>query len=53
MKKFAILEKVFILTIFKIYIGSFGIVSKVRRKKDGKEYVWKELNYGKMSEKEK
>jgi serine/threonine protein kinase len=33
--------------------GSFGVVSKVRRKTDGKILVWKELNYGKMSEKEK
>lgn len=33
--------------------GSFGIVSKIRRKADGRTLVWKELNYGKMSEKEK
>jgi serine/threonine protein kinase len=33
--------------------GSFGVVSKVKRKADGKTLVWKELNYGKMSEKEK
>jgi len=33
--------------------GSFGLVSKVRRKADGRIYVWKELDYGKMSEKEK
>lgn len=33
--------------------GSFGVVSKVRRKSDGKLLVWKELDYGKMSEKEK
>jgi len=33
--------------------GSFGLVSKVRRKTDGRIYVWKELNYGGMSEKEK
>lgn len=33
--------------------GSFGIVSKIRRISDGKELVWKELNYGQMSEKEK
>jgi NIMA (never in mitosis gene a)-related kinase len=33
--------------------GSFGIVSKVRRRSDGKILVWKELNYGTMSEKEK
>ena len=33
--------------------GSFGSVSKVRRRQDGRMLVWKELNYGKMSEKEK
>ena len=33
--------------------GSFGVVSKIKRKSDGKILVWKELNYGKMSEKEK
>lgn len=33
--------------------GSFGIVSKIKRKADGRIFVWKELNYGKMSEKEK
>src|ERR1700733_2540999 len=33
--------------------GSFGAVSKIKRLADGKILVWKELNYGKMSEKEK
>ncbi len=33
--------------------GSFGIVSKIKRKKDNKILVWKELNYGKMNEREK
>ena len=33
--------------------GSFGMVAKIRRKADGRTLVWKELNYGKMSEKEK
>ena len=33
--------------------GSFGKVQKIKRKSDGKVLVWKELNYGKMSEKEK
>ncbi len=33
--------------------GSFGSVFKIRRKDDGKVLVWKELNYGRMSEKEK
>lgn len=33
--------------------GSFGTVARIKRKADGKVLVWKELNYGKMSEKEK
>lgn len=33
--------------------GSFGKVSLVKRKQDGKILVWKELAYGKMSDKEK
>lgn len=33
--------------------GSFGCVSKIRRKSDGRILVWKELNYGSMREKEK
>ena len=33
--------------------GSFGSVSRVKRRSDGRNLVWKELNYGKMSEKEK
>ncbi len=33
--------------------GSFGTVSKVKRKSDGKVLVWKEMNYGKMNEKER
>jgi hypothetical protein len=33
--------------------GSFGKVSLIRRKADGRVLVWKELAYGKMSEKEK
>ncbi len=33
--------------------GSFGSVYKIRRKSDGKQLVWKELNYGRMAEKEK
>jgi NIMA (never in mitosis gene a)-related kinase len=33
--------------------GSFGSVSKIKRKADGIVLVWKELDYGKMSEKEK
>ena len=34
-------------------IGSFGRVSKIRRISDGRILVQKELDYGKMSEKEK
>jgi NIMA (never in mitosis gene a)-related kinase len=33
--------------------GSFGVISKVERKSDKKIFVWKEINYGKMSEREK
>ena len=33
--------------------GSFGTVSRIRRKADGRIMVWKELNYGNMREKEK
>ena len=33
--------------------GSFGVVQKIKRKADGRVLVWKELNYGKMSDKEK
>ena len=34
-------------------IGSFGKVCKIKRKSDGKVLVWKEMNYGRMSSKEK
>ncbi|KAL4435377.1 hypothetical protein ABPG74_022860 [Tetrahymena malaccensis] len=33
--------------------GSFGLVQKIKRKSDGKVLVWKEMNYGRMSEREK
>ena len=33
--------------------GSFGVVYKIRRKSDGRTLVWKELDYGKMKDKEK
>lgn len=33
--------------------GSFGVVQKIKRKQDGKVLVWKVLNYGKMSDREK
>lgn len=39
--------------ISQIGKGSFGVVSKIRRKSDNKILVWKELNYGNMSEREK
>lgn len=35
------------------YIGNFGKVAKIRRKSDGQIFVWKELEYGSMSDKEK
>ena len=39
--------------MFLQYAGSFGTVSRIKRKSDQKVMVWKELNYGKMNEKEK
>jgi NIMA (never in mitosis gene a)-related kinase len=33
--------------------GAFGKVYKIRRKSDAKILVWKEIDFGKMSEKEK
>ena len=33
--------------------GNFGSISKIKRISDGKILVWKEMDYGKMSEKEK
>lgn len=33
--------------------GNFGSITKIKRKSDNKVLVWKELDYGKMSEKEK
>jgi NIMA (never in mitosis gene a)-related kinase len=33
--------------------GSFGKVSLVKKISDGMIYVWKEMQYGKMGEKEK
>lgn len=50
MKRSAILVKV---SFHSQPSGSFGSVCKIRRKSDGKILVWKEMNYGKMNEKEK
>ncbi|XP_052058106.1 serine/threonine-protein kinase Nek2-like isoform X1 [Mytilus californianus] len=33
--------------------GSYGTCKKIRRKKDGKIYAWKEMDYGSMTESEK
>ncbi len=33
--------------------GSYGSVSKIRHKQENKVLVWKEINFGKMNEKEK
>jgi len=33
--------------------GSFGSVHKIQRISDGKILCWKEINYGRMQEKEK
>jgi serine/threonine protein kinase len=34
-------------------LGSYGSVYKIKRKVDGQILVWKELDYGRMSEREK
>eukprot|EP01062_Namystynia_karyoxenos_P018885 TRINITY_DN17036_c0_g1_i1.p1 TRINITY_DN17036_c0_g1~~TRINITY_DN17036_c0_g1_i1.p1 ORF type:complete len:443 (+),score=124.66 TRINITY_DN17036_c0_g1_i1:89-1417(+) len=34
-------------------MGSFGRVARIRRKRDGRQLVWKELDYGKMNDKQK
>eukprot|EP00066_Takifugu_rubripes_P006828 XP_003971899.1 PREDICTED: serine/threonine-protein kinase Nek2 [Takifugu rubripes] len=39
--------------LFTIGSGSYGRCRKIRRKSDGKVLVWKELDYGTMSEGEK
>ncbi|CAL1527590.1 unnamed protein product [Lymnaea stagnalis] len=39
--------------IATIGTGSYGTCKKIRRKKDGKIMVWKEMEYGSMSENEK
>jgi NIMA (never in mitosis gene a)-related kinase len=33
--------------------GSFGVISKVQRIDDGKEYAMKQLDYSKMTEKDR
>ncbi|CAH1790824.1 unnamed protein product, partial [Owenia fusiformis] len=40
-------------TLFCIGTGSYGKCKKIRRKRDGKVLVWKEIDYGGMSETEK
>ncbi|ESP02328.1 hypothetical protein LOTGIDRAFT_138592 [Lottia gigantea] len=39
--------------ISTIGTGSYGTCKKIRRKKDGKVLVWKEMDYGSMTESEK
>ena len=39
--------------ICEIGKGNFGSISKIRRISDNKILVWKELDYGKMEEKDK
>ncbi len=46
------LEKVGLPTS-NLILGSFGNVYKIRRKSDGQILVWKELDYGRMSERER
>jgi NIMA (never in mitosis gene a)-related kinase len=33
--------------------GSFGVISKVIRKSDGQEFAMKQIDYGKMTDKDK
>ena len=40
-------------TLNQIGKGSFGVITKIRRKSDNKYFVSKELFYGRMSEREK
>ena len=51
-KKIYFLQKTSAISNLK-FLGSFGKVQKIKRKTDNKVLVWKELNYGIMSEKEK
>ena len=47
-------EKVrILLRKLTLFLGSFGSVYKIKRKSDGKILCWKELDYGKMQEREK
>ncbi|XP_078000688.1 serine/threonine-protein kinase Nek2-like [Glandiceps talaboti] len=39
--------------LYTIGSGSYGKCKKIRRKSDGKILVWKEMDYGKMTESEK
>jgi NIMA (never in mitosis gene a)-related kinase 2 len=45
------MEKYRVLSV--IGKGSFGVISKIERKSDKRVFVWKEINYGQMSEREK
>lgn len=46
-------KSVKVSTPWLIGSGSYGSVYKIKRKSDGKILVWKELDYGRMSEREK
>lgn len=39
--------------IYQIGKGNFGSISKIKRISDGKILIWKELDYGRLDEKEK
>jgi serine/threonine protein kinase len=41
------------LSLINFLLGSYGSVYKIKRKSDGQILVWKELDYGRMSEREK
>ena len=50
-RHFSLVKHIQIFAVFTI--GSFGKVSKIKRVSDGRILVWKELDYGKMNDKEK
>jgi NIMA (never in mitosis gene a)-related kinase len=53
MENYEVIEKLTKGNLYIQFLGAFGVVSKIKRKSDGKILVWKELNYGRMGEKEK